>query len=117
MLWLEAKAWYELDERDKAEAALQHARSIAEPMSARPMLIQILSTLADVAQARGESESAEQLRQQARTHADFIAAHSPEEFRASFYASQFVRPLFDSATDGASDGVNNVQRATFNALD
>lgn len=95
LLEIEGKAWYELGELVKAEATLQHARRIAEPMSARPILIRILAALADVAVARGESEPAAQLWHAAREYADFIAAHAPQEFRATFRAMPSVRRLFE----------------------
>jgi len=76
--WLRGQAMLALGEITQAKKALREAKAAAEVTSERPILWQILVSLADVEDACGDMETAVLLRNQARMVVDDIAAHAGE---------------------------------------
>lgn len=77
-LFLQARAWMGLEDREHAAEALARAQAVAEQIGARTILWQILAARSQVEAARGNVESTAQFRAQARQVVEYIAAHTPE---------------------------------------
>ena len=84
-----------LDRVEEGEAALVAAHQPAEAINSRRILWEILVTMADVAEKRGEKETAVTLRDQARAIIEFIAAQINEpDLREGFLSQATVRAVF-----------------------
>jgi hypothetical protein len=95
-LWLLGKAWLASDNVEKARKALIQAKAVAEDVSERTTLWQILATLSNLERIGGNKSEAEKLRGQAREILDYIAEHAGSaELRATFLAQPAVARLFD----------------------
>lgn len=93
-LRLKARAFAAAGRSDEAQAALQEARTLAEPMSAGWVLWRILGDMTEVEAARGREAAAADLRREARAYVDYIAGHVAEaDLRASFLSLPEVRRL------------------------
>jgi tetratricopeptide (TPR) repeat protein len=84
---LHAQALLALGETEAAEAGLRQARLEAERLGARRLLWPILATLAEIDEARGEP-AARTLRQLAREHIGYIAAHTPSSALSQSFLAQ-----------------------------
>jgi tetratricopeptide (TPR) repeat protein len=99
-LYLQGQAALSLGQPDAARACWQAARAEAAAIGSRRILWQILAALSPLEPDPGE---AEQLRQQAREVAAYIAEHSPLDLRASFLNMPAVRAIISYV--GSSDGI------------
>jgi tetratricopeptide (TPR) repeat protein len=77
-LWLRGRATLALGQYNEAREWLLKAKDAAEAQEERAILWKILVTLSDVEKECGNTDTAEQLREQARTLVDDIAAHAGE---------------------------------------
>lgn len=93
-LYLKARALDGLGRTDEAEQILRMARAEAEPIEARRNLWRILALLGEIETRRGNYQQATDLNHQAREIIEFIAAHTPDEYRESFLNLPDVRALF-----------------------
>jgi tetratricopeptide (TPR) repeat protein len=91
--YLKARALDALERPDEAVLLLQEARAEAEQVGGRRNLWRILALLAEIEARRGNREQAAQLTAQARELIEFIAAHTPEEYRQSFLNLPHVRAV------------------------
>jgi len=82
--------------------ALVEARKVAEELQARWILWRILAALADIETARGNRESAQTMRGQARAIVAYIADHTPEDLRAEFLNLPNVKSIWEFDTVGSS---------------
>jgi tetratricopeptide (TPR) repeat protein len=91
-LWLRGRVRLALGEVDPAKEILLEAKVIAEEKDERIFLWQILATLGDLEEMRGDAAEAEKLREQACEIIRYIADHAGEEedLRASFLAQPDV---------------------------
>jgi tetratricopeptide (TPR) repeat protein len=92
-LYLEAKGLRGQGEGEQAFEILRQARAEAEALDARRILWQILATLSQIEEQRGNQNEAVKLRAQAREIVEYIAAHTPAELRASFLSLPKVQAL------------------------
>jgi ATP/maltotriose-dependent transcriptional regulator MalT len=88
-LWLRGTARLALGDVDQARSALLEAKEIAQVKSERTILWQILVTLAEMEQERGDRGAAKAFQDQAREVIDYIAEHAGE-LRDSFLAQPEV---------------------------
>jgi predicted ATPase/class 3 adenylate cyclase len=94
ILWLKGNAHIALGNWEQAGEALLEARAIAEESNGRRLLWQILATLAEFEDQRGDAAAAAELRVQAREIVDYIADHTgSEKLRASFLVLPDVSAL------------------------
>ena len=96
-LYLQGIAWQRAGNIDNALAAFTDARAEAENANARWSLWRILAALAEIEIARGNPAPAQTLRAQAREIIEYIASHTPSEFRESFLKLPDVRAVYASA--------------------
>jgi len=82
--YLHAKALRRLGRTEEAKTSLDKARTIATDIDHRRILWKILAEAAEIERKRGDSESAEKLRCEAKDIVNYIREHAPEEFRESF---------------------------------
>jgi tetratricopeptide (TPR) repeat protein len=100
-LWLKGQAHVALGHWQQAQEALLEARALSEEANGRRMLWQILATLAEFEDWRGNAAAAGELRGRAREIIDYIAAHAgDEELRASFLSQPEVAALLASNDPG-----------------
>jgi tetratricopeptide (TPR) repeat protein len=100
-LWLKGKALAALGHWQQAQEALLEAQALAEESNGRRMQWQVLATLAEVEDERGNPAAAGELRGRAREIVDYIAAHAGrEELRASFLTRPEVATLLASNGPG-----------------
>ena len=92
---LQAKAFRMLNRTDEAYTLLLDARQQAESMQLRYRLLPILFTLIEMETERSDADAANKARTQARGVIDYIVAHMPQEFRASFLNLPNVRAAID----------------------
>jgi len=98
-LWLKGKVLMALGNWGQAKEALLEAKTHSEQTNGRQILWQILATLAEVEDWRGNPAAARQLRSQAGEIVDYIAANAGcEEQRVSFLIQPEVAAL--QATNG-----------------
>lgn len=90
--WLRGKAWLAMGEFDKARVALLEAREVAAAQEERTILWQILATLSEVQEARGDTPASANLREEARALVEDIAAHAGE-LREAFLSQPAVAQL------------------------
>ncbi|MGH2521736.1 MAG: hypothetical protein ACRDH2_04450, partial [Anaerolineales bacterium] len=85
-LYLRGKALLALGQFDQARKALAEARALAESMNVRLILWPTLIALSQIEGQRGTLRDAEAqtLRTQARAVVEYIADHSPPDFRPAF---------------------------------
>ena len=96
-LLVHARAHMARHELDRAEETLKRARAIAERVSSRQTLWQILLEQSRIADTRGQAAQAKALRDQARGVVDYIADHIGDaELKASFLALPDVRATVES---------------------
>jgi hypothetical protein len=89
-LYLQGRALLGLGQAEKARDTLMEARAEAEAIGSRRLLWQILATLADL---ETDLLKAEYLRHQAREIIEYIADHTPPEWRASFLGLLAIQKL------------------------
>ena len=65
LYWLKGRALLALQRWEEAEAALAKGKQVAEKLESRPALLRVLAARADLAETRGDEETAVSLRQQA----------------------------------------------------
>ncbi len=65
LYWLKGRALLALQRWEEAEAALAKGKQVAEKLESRPALWRVLAAQADLAETRGDEETAVSLRQQA----------------------------------------------------
>jgi tetratricopeptide (TPR) repeat protein len=90
-LHLKSRALVRQGRTAEAYATLQAARAVAEAITSRRSLWQILAALSDLEQQRGNVNEAQALRQQAREVSAFIAGHCPPEWREMFCSLSAVK--------------------------
>ena len=95
-LWIKGLALTRQAKFDEAFVVLQQARKEAEETKARWVLWRILAALAEVEQAQGKIDQAQELRTQARANLDFIRAHTPQAFRQTFEKLPHVRAVMEA---------------------
>jgi tetratricopeptide (TPR) repeat protein len=95
-LLVQAQAQLAQRELGRAEETCQRAFTIAERMSSRQTLWQILLEQSRLAEARGDAARGETLRQQARGVVEYIVDHTPPDLRESFLALPDVRAIVDA---------------------
>lgn len=83
ILFYKGEAQYRLGRRDEAYQTFQQARELAETFDRR-LLWYILVRLSEIASARGNAAAAAELWERARAELRFIAAHAPDDLRATF---------------------------------
>jgi tetratricopeptide (TPR) repeat protein len=81
VLHLRGQCFVAMRQEEEARTSLLEARAEAERIGSRWMLLQILTTLADI---ETDPFQAEHLRQQAQEILEHIASHSPPELQTSF---------------------------------
>lgn len=79
-----------------AYSLLGDARERAADMHAHWTLLQLLTALVEIEIALGDFDAAQTTRSNARSVAEFIAAHTPDAYRASFLNLSRVHDLFQS---------------------
>lgn len=97
LLTLHARALLELEQWDAADENLRDAETVARSMQDRPGLWQILAYRAKLETARGHPETAHAARTQARELIEWIAAHTPQEYRSTFFARPLVQEVYGAA--------------------
>ena len=90
--WLRGRAALALGQYEKARAELLEARAAAELQEERAVLWQILASLADVEEASGRIDAAEELREEARKIIGYIVEHAGE-LRETFLARPEVQSV------------------------
>lgn len=95
VLFIQAQATRALGETIQAFELLHQARQVAEDMQVRRVLWEIFAALGEMENERGNAEQANAYCEQARTVLEFIRAHTPQEYRASFLNLPRVRKIFD----------------------
>jgi tetratricopeptide (TPR) repeat protein len=90
-LHLKSRALLRQGRTAEAYATLQEARAVAEAITSRRSLWQILAALSHLEQQRGNVNEAQALRQQAREVSAFIAGHCPPEWREMFWTLSAVK--------------------------
>lgn len=93
---LRTRGLLELGQHDAAEQDLQNAEEVARAMQDRPGLWQIFAYRAKLETMRGNAEGARAARFQARALVEWIAEHSPQEYRDSFLVRPLVQYVFDA---------------------
>lgn len=83
-LLIKGQALVALGDRAAAEQALNQTLREAEPQQARRILWQIFAALGEIEAARGNLAQAAARRADSRQVIEYIAAHTPEEYRDSF---------------------------------
>ncbi len=76
-----------------AAALLQQALTVARALDARWQLWQIYAALMELETQRGALEAAQLYRNDARAFVEYIVAHTPDEYRATFLNLPRVREL------------------------
>jgi tetratricopeptide (TPR) repeat protein len=86
-----------LDQPDAARTEFEEARTIAKRLGMRRTLWQICANWARLERAQGNSRRANSLQKEAVTIVDWIAAHTPSEFRKGFreLAAAQLAPAFE----------------------
>ncbi|MCP4540313.1 MAG: hypothetical protein GY832_24505 [Chloroflexi bacterium] len=93
-LYLQGRALLGLGQDKTARKRLLEARTIAEEIGSRRILWQVLTLLAQIAQAHGQDEKARQLWAQAREIVEFMADNiSDPELRALFLNAKPVHTM------------------------
>jgi hypothetical protein len=94
-LWLRGRVRLALGDVEAAKEILLEAKALADEKQERIYLWQILATLGDLEEMRGDAAGAEKLRAQACEIIDYIAEHAGDEegLRASFLARPTVRRI------------------------
>jgi tetratricopeptide (TPR) repeat protein len=94
-LWLRGRVRLALGEVEAAKEILLEAKAIADEKQERNYLWQILATLGDLEEMRGDAAEAEKLREQACEIIHYIAdrAGDEEDLRASFLAQSAVEQI------------------------
>jgi predicted ATPase len=95
-LWLRGKVQMALGEVEAAQQILLEANTVAERREERLILWQILATLGDLEEKRGDAAEADRWRMQAKKIIQYIAEHAGDEegLRTSFLAQpEVVRVL------------------------
>jgi hypothetical protein len=95
LLDLSARAHYALGESERAFEQMQQAYALAKSSTVRRKLWEVAAALSEWERARGDLEAAQAYANEARTTVEFIAAHTPPEFRTSFLNQPAVRQLWD----------------------
>ncbi|MEJ2749535.1 MAG: hypothetical protein P8183_16765, partial [Anaerolineae bacterium] len=90
--WLQGQARLALGEINQAKEALWEAKAAAEVTGERPILWQILVSLAEVEEACGKANTADKLRDEARDLVGYIAEHAGE-MRETFLERPEVQSL------------------------
>jgi tetratricopeptide (TPR) repeat protein len=91
--YLKGKALLALSQPDRAYQVLSEARAEAEATGSRRMLWPILTALSKIESLRNHHVEAHALRRQAREIVDYIAGHTPAQWRASFLDLPDVRDV------------------------
>ncbi len=91
-LWLRGRAALALGQYDAARESLLKAKDAAEAQDERAILWKILVTMSEVEKESDNTDSAEQLQEQARAVVDDIAAHAGE-MRDTFLSQPAVAQL------------------------
>jgi len=91
-LWLRGRAALALGQYDAARESLLKAKDAAEAQDERAILWKILVTMSEVEKESDNTDSAEQLQEQARAVVDDIAAHAGE-MRNTFLSRPAVAQL------------------------
>lgn len=92
-LYLKGRALIGLDRMEDAFEVLQEARGEAGGLGSRRMQWQVLAALSEIEKGRGHATEAEALRTRAHELVDYIAAHTPSEFRDTFLRRPEIRGL------------------------
>jgi ATP/maltotriose-dependent transcriptional regulator MalT len=96
-LLVQARAWMAQNDLDRSEEILNKACAIAERVSSRQTLWQILLEQSRIAEARGYAVQAKTLREQARGIVGYVSDHiGNAELQASFLALPDVRAIMES---------------------
>jgi tetratricopeptide (TPR) repeat protein len=90
--WLRSQAMLTIREITQAKIALREAKAAAEVTSERPILWQILASLAEVEEDYGDAEAAGRLREQAREVVCYISEHAGE-LQETFLARSDVQSI------------------------
>jgi ATP/maltotriose-dependent transcriptional regulator MalT len=90
---LKVRALHALGRLSDAATVLEQARAFAVRVGSRRLLWQVLAQRADIARARGDAASAAADYAHARELVEYIAAHAPEEYRASFLNTPAVQQV------------------------
>jgi len=94
LLWLQGQAWLALEKSEQAKKALKQAKAVAEDTGERSVLWQILVTLSDLENMRGNQQEAQGLRCQAREIIHYIAENAGSDgLRDSFLSQPAVRRI------------------------
>ncbi len=97
-LYLMGEILLETGQEEMAYTALREAHTLAAGQQARTQLWKICARLADLEEKRGDTASAQSLREEARTAIDFIAERAGgDEMRASFLSIAGVQKVLASA--------------------
>lgn len=108
-LYLQGRALLGLGQLDGAHEVLSEARAEAEALGARRLLWPILAALGELQARRGDSTSADSLREGAHNIVAYIADHSgAPELRASFCSLPEVRAVLGERADPAQSKVSFV---------
>jgi tetratricopeptide (TPR) repeat protein len=91
VLWHKGQALTGLNRQDEAREVWGAAQAEAEARQERPLLWRILMSLAEIARARGNTDEAARLGEQARGVVEYIAEHAPAQYRESFLYQAKVR--------------------------
>lgn len=91
VMLLAARALRAQNKIDESRAMLMQARAEAEALGVRRVLWAILAEWSALEERTGNREKAEALRAESRAIIEFIVAHTPDEFRASFLNLPNVR--------------------------
>jgi predicted negative regulator of RcsB-dependent stress response len=94
--WLQGRARVALGEVTQAREALQEAKVAAQVTSERPILWQVLVSLAEVEETCSDAAAAGKLRDQARAVVGYIAEHAGE-LRDVFLGQPAVAELLGGA--------------------
>lgn len=95
--YFKGRALDALGRTEEAEELLERTRAEVEQVSGRRNLWQILALLGEIETRRRNREQAAQLYARAREIIEFIAAHTPEEYRESYLNLPDVRAVLNGA--------------------
>ena len=95
-LYLKAQALRGKKKFDLARDVLNEAWAEANSISARRMVWRILVALGEIEAHNGNTAKVRSLNEQAREAIEYIAAHAPEDLRASFLALLHVRAVMNT---------------------
>lgn len=93
MLHFQAQAQRMMNRTDEAHPLLDEAVQRAEAMQSRYRLLPILLTLIEMETERDDAQAAHKARTRAREIIEYVAAHTPDEYRKSFLNLPRVREV------------------------